>query len=302
MSTENTQNAEIQSLEDLQKVASNGVDSQNAAANSEEAALPAYTPNFKYVAGGQEKEFPEYLRGIVKDAESEKTIRELMSKADGLPLVKQRAESLEKQIKEYLPESQTYRKIKGYLEKGDIGALVSRGLVSDETLLKYAVARAQYYKQFSPEQRAIHDQKTQLELEKEQLQEQLAMQQQYSNEAVMSSFENDLQTKYGEWTKAYPKFKDTVLLIAKDHFEKTGTDLHHEQYIKMAQEYFNGQLPQAAVQVQQPPAQTKTVAQQRREVATLPNVNSNGNSAIGKPIESLDDLRKLRDTKFARNS
>lgn len=43
---------------------------------------PAYTPNFKFKANGEEKEFPENVRAFIKDKATEDYFRDLYSKAD----------------------------------------------------------------------------------------------------------------------------------------------------------------------------------------------------------------------------
>lgn len=51
---------------------------------------PAFSPNFKLKVMEQEREIPELLRPLIKDAESEKAVRELVEKAYGLEYVKDR--------------------------------------------------------------------------------------------------------------------------------------------------------------------------------------------------------------------
>lgn len=49
-----------------------------------------YTPDLKYKVYDQEKEFPEALKTLVKDKETEETFRTLLAKADGLDEMKPR--------------------------------------------------------------------------------------------------------------------------------------------------------------------------------------------------------------------
>lgn len=53
-----------------------------------EVEQPAYTPNLTYKAFGQEKQFPDWAKGLVKDAETEAQMRDVFSKADGLEEMK----------------------------------------------------------------------------------------------------------------------------------------------------------------------------------------------------------------------
>ncbi len=49
---------------------------------------PAYEPNTKYKVYDQEKEFPDQLKALVKDKATEDYFRDLLSKADGLDVMK----------------------------------------------------------------------------------------------------------------------------------------------------------------------------------------------------------------------
>ncbi len=53
-----------------------------------EEAPPAYSPNFKFKVQDEEKEFDEFVRGSIKDQETEGKFRELYEKAHGLDHVK----------------------------------------------------------------------------------------------------------------------------------------------------------------------------------------------------------------------
>lgn len=54
--------------------------------------LPAYTPNYKFKVHDQEHEIPEFLRSVIKDAQTEKQLRETFEKAYGLDVVKPKLE------------------------------------------------------------------------------------------------------------------------------------------------------------------------------------------------------------------
>src|SRR5574338_786965 len=49
---------------------------------------PAFTPNYKYRAALQEKEIEEFWRPLIKDAESEKRVKDALTRLDGFDLVK----------------------------------------------------------------------------------------------------------------------------------------------------------------------------------------------------------------------
>jgi hypothetical protein len=78
-----------------------GAESQ--VATGEPSQAPSYQPKLKYKVLDQEKDFPDWAKPIVKSPEVEKTIRDMLERAEGLDHVKQRREVLEgenRQLKE----------------------------------------------------------------------------------------------------------------------------------------------------------------------------------------------------------
>jgi hypothetical protein len=67
--------------------------------------VPKYEPSYKYKANDEEKDFPEYLKGVVTSKEVEDQLRDILSRADGLPALK---EHLASKSKEYDSLNGTY--------------------------------------------------------------------------------------------------------------------------------------------------------------------------------------------------
>src|SRR5688500_2643210 len=64
------------------------------AADTAQPAAPAYTPDFKVKIKGKEFEIDEMFRGLIKDADSEKKVKEFFEKAYGIDFVKQDRKAL----------------------------------------------------------------------------------------------------------------------------------------------------------------------------------------------------------------
>lgn len=59
-----------------------------------------YVPNYKYKAADKHLEIPEAFRPLIKDKESERSVREIFEKVDGFERTKARAEKYESEVKE----------------------------------------------------------------------------------------------------------------------------------------------------------------------------------------------------------
>ncbi len=91
-----------------------------------------WSPNFKFKAAGKEHEIPEYLRGAMKDATTEKQLIELHEKAYGLDLVKNNYQSAQTQLqhiqKNIMPDYQNLRgtvdSVLKFREAGDLDSVL----------------------------------------------------------------------------------------------------------------------------------------------------------------------------------
>lgn len=85
--TENLEATEVQSNEPVEEI----VETPEVEASGEEGTepeTPAYQPNYKFKVLNEEKEFDEFIRAAIKDADTEKKARELYEKAYGIDHVK----------------------------------------------------------------------------------------------------------------------------------------------------------------------------------------------------------------------
>lgn len=115
-----------------------------------------YTPNFKYKVGNSEKEISEKFRSLIKDADSEKEIRELFEKADGIELVKQTRAALKAEYdgfkEQAAPVFQEYHKfttLRDHGVKGDMAALNAAfdiAGIDEDTLFKYCLHKIELEK------------------------------------------------------------------------------------------------------------------------------------------------------------
>jgi len=120
-----------------------------------DTAEPApYTPNFKYKVYGEEKELPEYIRGIVKSQEDEKKVRELFEMSEAVPGYKKKLEdahnkysTFEGTVREKLvPELQHYHSLseslRSSVEKQDFQGVCESLGINPDALLGIAAKEA----------------------------------------------------------------------------------------------------------------------------------------------------------------
>ena len=127
---------------------------------TEAPEIPAYEPNYKFKAIGEEHEIPELFRELVKDADSEKQVREIMEQAYGLPKVKERYGKLEAKTMELHNELTQYQQsvesLREMYGRGDMDSFFQTLQIPEEKVLQWVVDKINL-RDMPPEQRSVHD-------------------------------------------------------------------------------------------------------------------------------------------------
>ena len=294
---------------------------------------PAFTPNFKFKVMDQEHEIPERFRELMKDATTEKEVREIFEKAYGLDHQKPKYEQLktkygevERNFNDVLGAVQDLRSV--YQQAVGTGNLLllddffDRLKIPDQVILQYALAKVQYG-ELDPEARKAYDQqvtaqKRLLDLEK---QNQGYSQQAMSAathakgalldsclarpdiQAIAQAFESAPGRKPGDFRKTVCEHGEYVW------FKTNGQmDLSPEEAIQQVMQRFGVSVPQPGSQQVSIPNTaanpTTTTPQQGNPAATtaaprpaappvIPNVVSRAASPMKPKPRSIADLRKL---------
>ncbi len=305
----------------------------NPAAPAQAAPVtpPAFTPNFKFKVMDQEHEIPERFRELMKDATTEKEVREIFEKAYGLDHQKPKYEQLktkhsevERNFNDVLGAVQDLRSV--YQQAVSTGNLLllddffDRLKIPDQVILQYALAKVQYG-ELDPEARKAYDQqvfaqKRLLDLEK---QNQGYSQQAMSAathakgalldsclarpdiQALAQAFESAPGRKPGDFRRSVCEHGEYVW------FKTNGqTDLSPEEAIQQVVQRFGVILPQPGGQPAIPNTAanpTTTTPQQGNPAATtaaprpaapvIPNVVSRAASPMKPRPKSIAELRKL---------
>lgn len=273
---------------------------------------PAYEPNFKYKVYDEEKEFPEQLKALVKDKESEELFRSLLAKADGLDEMKPRHQETVRERDEFKSKVEWY--------KGDINRVLqlrdkqphlfaAELGISDDWIVR--VAREIVDAKDTPEQwdrfnsgrRQSYDTYNQhLELQNQQLRvsnDFMAAHQQQLSMALshpdVASFQSQFDAVHG-----LGSFQEEVRKHGNYHYEKTKQSLPAMEAVKHVYEFHKKSFAPPAPQGGAPAAETAPAAarpQPKREVPKpIPNVGKGKNaSPTARRFRNIAEMRAYVD-------
>lgn len=275
-----------------------------------QAASEEYTPDLSYKVFDEQREFPEYVRSIIKDKESEDQIRSLFCKAEALEPMKEKLkgertarENWENKFQELdNNHHQLLRTVQeaDHYAKNDLASLFKFMNIPRDAVLKYAAEQLQY-EDLPADQRQLIDQRSQQTQQSFQYQTQLdqiqsqnmeLMRQQHDanmsqamSEPEIASFKKVFEEKRGEgsFLKAVNDYGDAQYL-------KTQQYVSPHQAVRAVYEQYSGFLntePTPKPGAEAPQAKPHTPP------AALPSVGRGGGaSPIKKVHKSLDELRE----------
>lgn len=271
------------------------------------AAIPAYTPNFKFKSLGEEKEFDEFIRGAIKDVETEKKVRELYERSHGVDFIKKQRDHIRTELQstksKWAPVEAEMKQAAFYLQQNDLFKFAEMFGITEQKLVESVEQRLKYY-QMSPEQRAVYDQRRQAMDQNFQLQnENVSTQDTLLNQQAemvemglqMMMTSPDMQSMGSQYDSRAGKpgsFQEAVLKMG-DYLTRTSgrfVPVHEaaKEVIKMAALQAH---PQAAAPNQVPPAPQVVSPPQK---PTITSIQAKPVSPVKAKVRNLDDLRKLQ--------
>ena len=275
---------------------------------AEEKLIAAYQPNFKFKVLDQEKEIDEWLKPAIKDADTEKKVRELYERAYGLDHVKGDRQRIRDSFtsfqNEVAPQLALVSRANDLLAKKDYDTLLGTVLkIPEDDILKQAHKILQM-REMPPEQRQALEHARQAsqrlyELENQnqylsQSHEQVAVQArtQELDWTLQRPDVSQLATAYDTRAGKQGAFRQAVIERGQYRALTSGRDLSPEQAVQEVLQFLGGptalipapQNAQANMQMSQP------VSQDKKPVIT--NIQGRGTSPAKKVIKSLDGLRQ----------
>ena len=289
---------------------------------SETPPPAAYTPNFKFVASDAEHEIPEFVRGVIKDADTEKKIKEIFEKAYGLDTVKARMaefktehSQLKRNFNDLIGGIQELREL---YQGGDLDGFFDRLKIPVDRILQYALDKVTY-NELPPEQRKVLDERLAAQRQTRELEKQNQAQIQDSFDSITRAkgllldaslarpdiqsiaraFESSPGRKPGDFRRAVCEHGEYVW------FKSNGQmDLTPEEAISQVMSRYGltpaiaqgGTQPlqaNANPNVAQSNGTLNSVPKPPNQVPVIPNVAGRTSSPLKEKPKSIDDLKKL---------
>ena len=272
-----------------------------------QSQAPVYTPNYKFKVTTadeqkQEKEFDEFIRGVIKDQETEKKVRELYEKANGLDFYKANSENKLKKLSEFETQYKTLdsqvSEILDYKDKGDLDTFFKSVNLSEEAVAKWMLEKINRLN-LPPEQQQIYNQyeetRRRNQILEKQFQELNGTSQAQAVQARTLELESGLQrpevSSFAQSFDAAARrpgaFKDAVRERGIYEWKVNNKDLSAQEAIQAVMSQFQGFVsPQAAAQ------QNNSENVIKEPLPVIPQVKGRSISPTGKQVRSIADLKK----------
>lgn len=264
-------------------------------------APPVYQPNFKFKVMDEEKEVDEFLRSAIKDAETEKKVRELYEKAYGLDHVKPKYEETKKKYQE---TEGKYQELYSWVEdtvsmrEKDFWGFMERVGLTKEQVAKHVLEEVKRL-ELPEDQKRIYDELDKTRREKLFLEKQYQEEQSRSEQRAVQARTHELDTtlqrpEIAAYAKAYDAarkqpgaFRERVIRhgIAEWHVSKR--DVTPEQAVMETMSFLGDSYKSVASQPPQVPSA------EDKPLPVIPKVSGKSVSPTGKAPRSIEDLKKL---------
>jgi hypothetical protein len=268
---------------------------------------PAYQPNFKYTIKGQEKEIEEMFRPLIKDAESEKKLKELFEKAEGIDFVKEDRKAIKTEYEGFkqqiMPYMQEYHKFTTMRDKGNLGAAFQVAGITDEQIFQYALQKLEMSQ--NPHQASLYQNHTEASLRELELEARLQHFETTAQQMQVQAFAQDLDRTLQQHSDIVSQveqrigkngaFKEEVIQYGTFEHQR-GNNLTVAQAVDAIVNKYKPFITTSAAPFNNPQAPQ---APAHKAPSTIPNTGSSNVSVIKAMPKSLDDLRKLRDQEIA---
>lgn len=278
------------------------------AGSAEVVASDSYKPDYKLKVYDEERELDDpFLKNLIKDADSEKKVKEIAQKYLGFDTVKGRNEKLRTELTQYQettkPVIEYYNQASNLLQKGDLEGFFELTKIPNQAIFEYAVKKAEEA-QLPAEQRYQMEQQKQIQKQKEYLESQnqsLQTQQQKqlsdfrAQELTWVMSRADVQSVANSFDQKVGKpgaFRQAVIDKGLAHYAATGQDLSAEQAAQEVLKLIGAVVTPAASA--QPGIQQPSLIPQNGAPPIIPNVTGRGTSPVRQKVKSLDDLKKRR--------
>lgn len=286
----------------------------------------AYTPNKKFRVMDPENteshieyDIPDWAHGMMKDAESEKKVHDVFTKAQGLDIVKNKLQTVRQAKTEIEGKHRQLEtginELREVYQRGDLDSFFQKLAIPEQKILQFVLDKINY-NELPPEQKHVLDARRQaeqkaFELEKHnqqlhgQVQEQVTRAKGIQLETALARAETKTVIDDFDARAGKPgAFRDEVIARGElAWFRSNGRiDLTPEQAVKEVLEMYGLSAGQRQMNVgtqQSAPPQAQTLAPvpvAPPKTPVIPNVGSRSQSPMKSKPRSIADLKKLADS------
>lgn len=272
----------------------------------------AFVPNFKYKAATQDKELDPFFHSLVKDADSEKKVKDVFTRADAFDYIKGKYETRENEYKslnnDYQALTQTVHRVNEAKAKGDLDSVFRTVGLNDHQIITWAAKRVDYLQmmnQLPPEQRQALQQQEQAAIQNQQYQDQMSqMQGELQEQKVLArTIRLDQALSRPEVSQAQMfwdqkmgregAFKDQVVEEAQREWYMNKVDLPPEEAVSRVLKRFGAFISAQSMGSQDPmaPQGTPMAPQMPAARPVIPLVPGSSKTPIKKQVKSVADIK-----------
>lgn len=312
------------STETQESGASGATEQASSVEGSGVETAPGYTPNYKVKVMDQEREIDPMFRGLIKDQESEKKIREIFERAYGHEFLKPKYEGIKTQFEQAQQQVQAYNQLQQtvgglsqMIQRGDLGSFLDAAQIPKQLVFQWVHQELQKIN-MDPEQRQAIEQQNALQKEY-YTQQQMLHQQQQMMQKMQSQYETmQVQARTGElqnflsrpeirsfaeqFDQRFGKpgsFQNAVIKRGKEAWNTEEKDLSVEEAATQVMQFAQALMGQPTQEAEDQPSmvdlRTGATVPQPKRGPTIPNIAGRGTSPVRKSPRSIQDLRKLAD-------
>lgn len=291
------------------KAAANAVDASISGVVAKDATqvANAFKPNFSFKVKDKEHQIDDFLKSAIKDAETEKKVKELYEKAYGLDEVKAHRQKIQEQLQAIEPKYQSVEKslqaLGSFVQKKDYRSFFEALQIPKDDILRYAVEELKF-RELPPEQKAAIENQRQQE-------QQFMMANEYNQKLqndmealVMKQAQFELQQEISkpEISAAAQAFDARVgqpgafmaqVIQRGSYYEKVHGQSKTAKELIDEVSMIAGLSPQGMPAGNQTAPQGNATAPQPKPVIKSFN-GSNASSPVKKVFSSIDEIRKHR--------
>jgi hypothetical protein len=304
--TASNEKTEAPSFDKLRKAADTVASGEQVATKetkTKAAPAPQYTPNFKFKVMDKEHEFDEWLKGVVKDPDTEKKARELYEKAYGLDSVKADRQTLKASLaeaNEKVKQTEQYHNtLNSFLQSKDYDSFFENVSIPKEDIVRYALEivkresdpqlKAQWDNQRTAKVQGETFEQKQRELA-ENTQQFAVQQRNFELDVALSSPDIAAFSQAFDASVGKPgAFKDHVIQTGAAHSAAYRKDLSVKEAVETVMNMVRAINPSLAQTGVQQAAKPVVAASQK---PVIPTVNGSGGSPVVSKMKSFSDLKK----------